>query len=151
MSQVKAVLPMLMVPKYMNTEVAYKLSNYEFQCKCTEPDCTWSVIHHELISGWNALRKQHGKPLRVNSGFRCQKHNSKPEIKGVPTSRHSSGMAIDIFIGDLNPVDKALIIKRAKEIFYFVKVYPVFIHCQVEPDTEMHLGTGHFEEPPKKT
>lgn len=40
------------------------------------------------------LREAYGKPIRVNSGYRCQKLNKA--VKGSPTSDHMKGMAADI-------------------------------------------------------
>ncbi len=39
-------------------------------------------------------RERLGKPIRVNSGYRCPKHNSA--VGGVRNSQHMSGEAADI-------------------------------------------------------
>lgn len=40
------------------------------------------------------IREEFGGPIRINSGFRCQKLNSA--VGGVSTSHHVKGMAADI-------------------------------------------------------
>lgn len=45
------------------------------------------------------LRKAYGKPIRVNSGYRCPKLNKA--VKGSSTSDHMKGMAADITGGSV--------------------------------------------------
>ena len=147
MSQIKAVLPVLMIPKTMNVNLGYKLWHYEFACKCTEKDCTYTLVSQDLICGWNAVRRVANMPLSINSGYRCQKHNSNPAIKGVPTSRHKSGHAIDIFIGRLDEKNRAKVLETARIFFDVVIEYPTFMHCHMEPDSRKAVFVGqHMEE-----
>lgn len=44
------------------------------------------------------LREWYGKPVMVNSGYRCPELNAK--VKGSNTSQHLSGQAADIDTGD---------------------------------------------------
>lgn len=44
------------------------------------------------------LREWYGKPIRVNSGYRCPDLNKA--VKGSSTSQHMSGQAADIDTGD---------------------------------------------------
>ena len=44
------------------------------------------------------LREAYGKPIRVNSGYRCPALNKA--VKGSSTSQHMSGQAADIDTGD---------------------------------------------------
>lgn len=44
------------------------------------------------------LRERFGKPIRVNSGYRCPDLNKA--VKGSSTSQHMSGQAADIDTGD---------------------------------------------------
>lgn len=43
------------------------------------------------------LREAYGKPIQVNSGYRCPALNKA--VKGSPTSDHMKGMAADITAG----------------------------------------------------
>ena len=44
------------------------------------------------------LREWYGKPIMVNSGYRCEELNKA--VKGSKTSQHMSGQAADIDTGD---------------------------------------------------
>lgn len=46
------------------------------------------------------LRTAYGRPLTVNSGYRCERLNSHPEVKGANNSDHLRGMAADITCDD---------------------------------------------------
>jgi zinc D-Ala-D-Ala carboxypeptidase len=50
------------------------------------------------------LRKWYGKPIRVNSFYRCPELNAL--VKGSPTSDHVKGMAIDIDAGSIEENQK---------------------------------------------
>lgn len=56
------------------------------------------------------LRTAYGKPITVNSGYRCEKLNKK--VGGSKTSDHMKGMAADITAG--NP-------KENKKLFYLIQ------------------------------
>lgn len=43
------------------------------------------------------LRKRYGKPIKVNSGYRCPQLNKA--VKGAPNSQHMKGLASDITAG----------------------------------------------------
>ena len=69
----------------------------EFRCKC---GCGNDNVSIELVRRLQQLRSLYGKPLYINSGCRCIKHNA--EVGGVPNSAHVSegkvGEAADISI-----------------------------------------------------
>lgn len=69
----------------------------EFVCKCGEckdipPALVTNVL--ELVSNLNRLREYLSKPIIVNSGVRCEKHNAA--IGGKSNSQHLYGRAADI-------------------------------------------------------
>lgn len=43
------------------------------------------------------LRKRYGKPIKVNSGYRCEQLNKA--VKGASNSQHIKGLAADITAG----------------------------------------------------
>lgn len=49
-----------------------------------------------LESMLDMLRSKLGKPIKINSGTRCDEHNRK--VGGSDTSSHVKGMAVDIHI-----------------------------------------------------
>lgn len=62
----------------------------ELACKCCGVDKTTPEFKEKL----DELRELYGKPLIVNSAYRCPKHNA--EVGGVKNSQHLLGIAADI-------------------------------------------------------
>ena len=58
------------------------------------------------------LREAYGKPIHINSGFRCSALNKK--IGGVSTSDHLKGMAADITGG--SPVENRRLFNLIQEL-----------------------------------
>jgi hypothetical protein len=76
--------------------------------KCTKEQAAnmMALVNNVL----DPLREAYGKPIRVNSGFRCEKLNKK--VGGSKTSDHLHGMAADITAG--NPQEN-------KRLFYLIQ------------------------------
>ena len=70
------------------------------------------------------LRDAWGKPLKVNSGYRCKALNAA--VGGVPTSQHVKGEAADIAAGD--PVKLARLAVKQGLPFDQMILYPTFVH-----------------------
>jgi uncharacterized protein YcbK (DUF882 family) len=70
------------------------------------------------------LRDAWGKPLEVNSGYRCKALNAA--VGGVPTSQHLKGEAADIAAGD--PVKLARLAVKLRLPFDQMILYPTFVH-----------------------
>lgn len=70
------------------------------------------------------LRDAWGKPLKVNSGYRCKALNAA--VGGVPTSQHVKGEAADIAAGD--PVKLARLAVKLGLAFDQMILYPTFVH-----------------------
>lgn len=95
-----------------------------------------------LIKVLDVIREEYGKPITVNSGYRCPELNSNPEIKGSPTSWHKEGMAADIRCAN-NMVLWDIIVKLQKEgKIQFTELInekpnskgePTWIHIAVNP------------------
>jgi uncharacterized protein YcbK (DUF882 family) len=66
----------------------------EFECKCGK--CQLPEISKELLEILEKVREHFGKPIQINSGYRCPDHNAK--IGGSPRSQHCKGTAADIVI-----------------------------------------------------
>ena len=63
----------------------------EFACKC---GCGHNPIDQRVINMCQAIRDEVGVPVRVNSGCRCEKHNTNS--RGVKGSKHITGKAADL-------------------------------------------------------
>ena len=119
--------------KEVNLRLSAHLHHNEFKCKCTYEYCTFTYYSTVLVDCFELLRTACGDaPLKVNSGFRCQKHNA--DEKGKPTSKHPMGYAIDISCPSHLTVEE-FAIKAREAGFDFVLEYPEdnFIHCQINP------------------
>lgn len=82
------------------------------------------------LSVLQPLRDIYGKPMEINSGYRCPKLNA--EVGGVPTSQHVKGEAADIKTG--NQTESYRLARLAKttpsimrEIDQMI-LYPTFVH-----------------------
>ena len=74
------------------------------------------------------LREAYGRPIRVNSGYRCPKLNNL--VGGTPNSQHMRGEAVDIQPVVGNEADlpelARILIENGK--FDQLILYPTFIH-----------------------
>lgn len=68
-------------------------------------------------------RRKYGKPVTVNSGFRCPLHNSA--VGGVANSQHTRGEAADVHCEDNRKL--ARIIVEAGRFDQLI-IYPTFLH-----------------------
>ena len=74
------------------------------------------------------LREAYGRPIRVNSGYRCPKLNRL--VGGSPNSQHMRGEAADIqpVIGNEADLPELARILIANGKFDQLILYPTFIH-----------------------
>ena len=74
------------------------------------------------------LREAYGKPIRVNSGYRCPRLNNL--VGGSPNSQHMRGEAADIQPVDGNEADLEVLAQFliANGKFDQLILYPTFIH-----------------------
>ncbi len=82
----------------------------EMQCKhCGLNECT-----PELLAALEAFRALVGKPVIVDSAYRCPVHNAK--VGGAKSSQHLSGMAADIRVKGMTPAALEAIARRVPAI-----------------------------------
>ena len=105
----------------------------EFACKCKQ--CSPKYMDGEgwvqpmLLVYLDQLRAMVGKPLYVNSGYRCPEHNLN--IGGSPSSQHKLGKAADLrYPKDFS---HTAFIEMCQEVFSKggVGIYPTFVHVDV--------------------
>lgn len=77
-------------------DLSAHFSSAEFRCKCTAAGHgPHAAISRRLVEALERLRKaKGGRPLRIESGVRCQAHNR--HVGGATRSQHLSGTAADI-------------------------------------------------------
>lgn len=98
----------------------------EFCCKCcgaTGTPQTAANIRALVEDVLDPAREKLGKPIRVNSGYRCPKHNLA--VGGVKNSQHMAGEAADICCEN-NKLLKQIIVENGK--YDQLIEYPTFLH-----------------------
>lgn len=95
----------------------------EMKCKgehCCDHTCAMDDYHMTQL---DRLREECG-PLRVTSGFRCNKHNA--DVGGVVDSWHTKGKATDV----VPPAGVSLdsVREKAEKLFHEVIQYRCFVH-----------------------
>ena len=95
----------------------------ELRCKC----CGQLVCTTQLLAKLEALREAAGQPVIINCAYRCPKHNR--EVGGVINSYHCRGMAADVRINGLTPIQVAEL--AAGVGFTGIGVYETFTHVDV--------------------
>ena len=66
-------------------------------------DRSGMLMNYEFMCILDNIRRQHGKPIRINSGYRTKEHNDhliKSGAKASPGSSHMKGLAVDIKCND---------------------------------------------------
>ena len=76
------------------------------------------------------LREAWGKPLTINSGYRCIELNKA--VGGVPTSQHIVGQAADVGCSD--PLALARLAKKMRLPYDQMGVYSTFVHFSYAED-----------------
>jgi uncharacterized protein YcbK (DUF882 family) len=76
----------------------------EFECKCGDCKISADVKNNliKLVDQLQILRDKVQKPIRINSGYRCENYNDNI-VKGSKNSRHKKGQAADIVIDGMTP------------------------------------------------
>ena len=102
----------------------FKMSEFECRCGC-EMDSTDSPQVRENIEALveavlDPVRERFGKPIFVNSGYRCPRHNAA--VGGVPNSQHMRGEAADIRPREVGKIIEQL--GKYDQLIY----YPTFVH-----------------------
>jgi len=96
----------------------------EFKCHCCG-DCR---VSPGLMAAMQALREKWGKSIKINSGYRCLRHNSA--VGGAPDSYHLKGLAADCEI--LAGVDRYTFVRLAFEVgFRGIGIASGFIHVDI--------------------
>ena len=98
----------------------------EFACKC---GCGQTTENSELYAVLELVRIHYGKPVTINSSFRCHEHNEK--VGGAPTSQHMLGTAADIKVKGINARKVTLFLRDTFPESYGIGDYKAFTHVDV--------------------
>ena len=98
----------------------------EFACG---DGCGKDTVDVNLAKALNLLRLHFNKPVTINSGFRCKKHNKA--IKGSKNSQHLQGKAADFVVKDTSPRKVYLYLTDMYPDKYGIGQYKTFVHLDV--------------------
>ena len=119
---------MLFLIKRHGETLSPHLHQEEIDCHCAYKDCKVQLISPKLVTAFQNTRDEYDNPIRVLSGYRCQRHNA--DVGGLAASKHKLGHAIDI-TGDLDILEPI-----ALKYFDVVIRYDDdnFLHCHLSVD-----------------
>jgi len=98
-------------------------SREEFACNC----CGANDIKDELIDRLQIVREMYGKPMRINSGHRCEQANRAAGSRS--TSSHVIGEAADI--GCTNSSERDKLVGYLRTQFQRMGIHKQFIHVDI--------------------
>lgn len=76
----------------------------EFDCQGSGC-CSSTIVDEKLVEYLQKIRDHFGKPVNINSGYRCATHNAS--VGGATKSNHMDGKAADIRISGVTPLEVA--------------------------------------------
>jgi len=110
----------------------FKIHEFECKCGCKMPLEVYENII-KLAGQLQRLRDYTGRPITINSAYRCSDHNSK--IKGSSRSQHLLGKAADITIQSLKPAEVFVIIEDLIDMGELLQggvgAYDTFTHYDI--------------------
>ena len=102
----------------------------EFVCRCCGelPPVARENIEALVENVLDPARERFGKPIIVNSGYRCPKHNK--EVGGVANSQHLRGEAADVRPLTSSGTDLARLAEIIEQNGKYDQliIYPTFLH-----------------------
>lgn len=110
----------------------------ELQCKC---GCGKNECTQALVDALEALRALAGKPIIIDSAYRCPEHNATTP-NAVKHSQHVLGNAADIVISGMTPAEMEALVKQVPAIHGFGRAdHQGYVHVDMRPAGIEH-GSG---------
>ena len=141
------------VKSYRRTDQIRLAKNFrldEFKCKCGI--CDPILVDDVLVDWLQKIRDHFNKSVNINSGYRCAEHNADPKVGGSKGSHHVKGMAADIWVEGILPLDIA---KYAESIgIKRIGLYDTFVHIGSDTTKKFWLNDSDnevvtFDDKPK--
>lgn len=111
--------------KAQNKMLSKNFNEREFACK----HCGNIKLNSDLVTKLQKLRDLVGRPITINSGYRCPTHNKN--VGGSPGSKHMQGTAADIQVSGMSPKQVA---NAAEKVgFLGIGLYSTFTHVDLGP------------------
>lgn len=120
----------------IDTQLSTNFRSSEFDCKGASCGCSKTNISKQLVTYLQLIRNHFGKPVVINSAFRCAEHNAA--VGGVKGSKHLLGQAADIAINGVAPIEIA---KFAESIgIKGIGLYDSFVHVDTRSNKSFWYG-----------
>ena len=109
----------------------FRINEFVCRCGCEMPAEARQNIEALVANVLDPVREAYDKPIYVNSGYRCEKHNKA--VGGVPRSQHMVGEAADISVKSeklkvKSELDELARIIKEQGRFDQLIIYPTFLH-----------------------
>ena len=105
-------------------KLSKNFSREEFKCQCGH--CDKDTVDSELIDVLQDLRDEFLRKIKINSGQRCQAHNSS--VGGAKDSMHLEGRAADIKVEYIDQKSAYIYLTNKYPDKYGIGLYKTFIH-----------------------
>ena len=124
-----------------SSEGAMKLTT-NFRVNEFKSDSKIVLIHHTLPIALQMIREKVGKAINITNAYRTETHNKR--VGGASNSFHLYGMAADIWVRDISPVDLAKVIDTMFPTTYGVIAYPKkgIVHFDVRAKKYRAINNG---------
>ncbi len=109
-------------------QLTKNLKSEEVTCSC---GCG-GMPKISFVESLQKLRDACGFPLKINSGFRCEKQNAY--VGGAKASTHMKGIAADIGWADMAPEQRHILLLNATKMFNGVGIHKNFLHVDERPN-----------------
>ena len=117
-------------------KVSRNFTRSEFACKC---GCGFAAADSELLMVLEDVREHfNDKPVRINSGCRCNEHNAK--VGGSSGSVHTKGMAADLTVDTVPAYVVSEYLRARYPDRYGVGQYSTWTHVDVLPGPARRWG-----------
>ncbi len=108
------------------TQLTEHFTELEMRCPC----CHVCKMDETFMLKLENLRIDFGAPLIINSGYRCEVHNSKL-LNSSPHSFHLKGLAADISWDEFDAATKFVILQKAMMIFHGIGIGKSYLHVDL--------------------
>ena len=129
--------------KMENLQLTAHFQSDEFWCSCGcgNEGPNGNHISQSLVLKLEIVRTAINKPMKINSGIRCLKHNRS--IGSSDTSSHIKCVAADISCTQMS--DRHLLMSHLPKLFERIGIHKDFIHVDI--DTDKRRGIFVYNDP----
>lgn len=101
------------------------------------------LVSPDLVKILQKIREHFGKPITINSGYRTEAYNKK--IGGATYSQHKYGIAADISVSGVKPLDVARYAQTLLPTSGGIGLYQSFTHVDVRANKSRWNSTSGKE------